>query len=493
MTKLSAWKMVGIVSLIWAAATAAPAQTFTTLVVFDGSNGNDSESSLIQGLDGAFYGTTEAGGDKSGGTGTAMRLTSTGEILSLNLTPAEARYPSAGLTLATNGNFYGTAYYGGANYGCDGTVTTCGTVFEITPSGEVTTLYSFCAQTNCTDGDEPRGTLVQDPNGDFYGTSFQGGTNGAGTVFKITADGTFTTLYSFCQRKNCTDGNLPGAGLILGTDGALYGTTEWGGSACQNDSCGIIFKITPSGSLTTLHIFHGTDGWIPVGSLVQGPDGSFYGTTADGGDLTCPGSRGGGCGTIFTMTPSGTLTTLHIFTLTDGTGPYAGLVLASDGNLYGTTSGYENGRIYNDGTIFQITPQGSFTTLHTFNGTDGANPFGGLLQATNGVFYGTTSTDGDMHCDELHGCGTVFSLDMGLGPFVSFVHNPAKAGGVFGILGQGFSGTTGVSLNGVPASFTVKSDTFLEATVPAGATSGYVTVTTPSGTLTSNVPFHVIP
>ncbi|SPE42639.1 3-carboxymuconate cyclase (fragment) [Candidatus Sulfotelmatobacter sp. SbA7] len=499
MTRLSAWKMTGIVLLLCAAtAIAAPAQTFTTLLTFDGSNGNDSESSLVQGVDGAFYGTTVAGGSSNNscgeeGCGTAFRVTATGQLLSSHFSPVQGEGLVAGLLLAANGNFYGTAYDGGANFGCDGSVVTCGTVFEVTPTGKITTLYSFCAQTNCMDGDEPRATLIEGPNGDFYGTSFQGGASGAGTVFKITADGTFTTLYNFCQRKNCADGSMPGAGLVQGTDGDFYGTTEWGGPACMNNSCGTIFKITPGGSLTTLHIFHGTDGWIPAGSLVQGPDGNFYGTTEDGGDLTCHGSRGGGCGTIFTMTPSGALTTLHIFTLTDGVGPIAGLVLGTDGNLYGTTSGYDNGRKYSDGTIFQITPQGVLTTLHTFNGTDGANPWGGLLQATNGIFYGATISGGNFHCGLLQGCGTVFSLDMGLGPFVSFVRNPTKVGQPFGVLGQGFTGTTSVSLNGTPASFTVKSDTFLEATVPTGATTGYVTVTTLTGTLTSNVPFHVLP
>jgi hypothetical protein len=137
--------------------------------------------------------------------------------------------------------------------------------------------------------------------------------------------------------------------------------------------------------------------------------------------------------------------------------------------------------------VFQITSAGTLTTLHSFELTDGGIPLGGLIQATSGDFYGTTSVDGAADG------GTIFTVGMGLGPFVSFVRNPAKIGQVFGILGQGFTGTTSISLNGTPASFTVKSDTLIEATVPAGATTGYVTVTTPSGTLTSNVPFHVLP
>jgi uncharacterized repeat protein (TIGR03803 family) len=167
------------------------------------------------------------------------------------------------------------------------------------------------------------------------------------------------------------------------------------------------------------------------------------------------------------------------------------LVLATDGNLYGTTSGSENGRKHSDGTIFRITEQGVLTTLHVFDGTDGSNPEG-LFQATSGMFYGSTVSAGDLHCHLLNGCGTIFSLDVGLSPFVAFVRPYGKVGQTGGILGQGFTGTTSVSLNGTPANFTVVSDTFIKATVPLGATTGYVTVMTPSGMLTSNVPFRVL-
>ncbi len=139
------------------------------------------------------------------------------------------------------------------------------------------------------------------------------------------------------------------------------------------------------------------------------------------------------------------------------------------------------------GTVFQLTPTGILTTMHSFDSSDGAVPIGGLIQATNGTFYGSSSQAGP------YNSGTLFSLDLGLGPFVTFVRAAGKVGQTGGILGQGFTGTTSVSLSGIPASFTVVSDTYIKATVPAGATTGYVTVTTPSGVLTSNVPFHVIP
>jgi uncharacterized repeat protein (TIGR03803 family) len=226
--------------------------------------------------------------------------------------------------------------------------------------------------------------------------------------------------------------------------------------------------------------------------LIQAADGNLYGTTTLGGN-GC--NTYGGCGTVFRITPQGKLTTLYAFHGTDGAGPYAGLVQATDGNFYGTTA--YGGTDAPDcagacGTVFKITPGGELTTLHYFAFTEGEFPDGSLLQATNGVFYGSTHSGGDSTCNPPGGCGTVFSLDTGLGPFVSFVRNPAKVGQTFGVLGQGLTGTTSVSLNGTPATFRVLSNTFLEAVVPAGSTTGPVTVTTPGGTLSSNVPFHVL-
>jgi uncharacterized repeat protein (TIGR03803 family) len=376
--------------------------------------------------------------------------------------------------------FYGTTAGGGPDGG--------GTVFRITPSG-LTTIYSFC--TECTDGDNPWG-LVQPADDVFYGTTEEGGAYSAGTVFKITSSGRLTTVHSFCAGGNpCADGNLPFAGLAEGGDGNFYGTTKYGGAAgCEPPfGCGTVFKITPAGTLTTLHSFDGNDGANPSAVLVQASDGNFYGTTESGGA-----GYYGGDGTVFRITPKGKLTTLYSFCVqqgcVDGDAPSAGLVQASDGSLYGTTaSGGGSGAV---GTIFKITLRGALSTLHSFciGGPpclDGDGPTAGLLQATNGSFYGTTSQGG------AGGDGTIFRISVGLGPFVSFVRNPAKVGQIFGILGQRLKQTTSVSLNGSPATFKVKSDTLLEATVPTGATTGYVSVTTSSATLTSNVPFHVIP
>jgi uncharacterized repeat protein (TIGR03803 family) len=504
MSDLSWWKEACAV-LVLSAATAivADGQTFMTLTNFEGRDGYSPIGSLVQGPDGNFYGTTQLGGHNSNGCpnigcGTAFRVTAGGVVTSLAFNPADGLYPSSGLVLATNGNFYGTAPQGGADSpNCNGD-SSCGSLFEVTPSGRITVLHDFCSEPGCTDGGQPGGQyggevsapLTQVLGGNFYGTTGNYGANGGGTVFTVTTSGTLTTLYSFCALSNCADGSIPQGPPIQSTDGILYGTTGSGGNPkCGDLGCGTFYKITPDGNLTTLHRFDGTDGW-DIGGLIQGPNGDFYGTTFVGGDLTCDPPYG--CGTVFEVTPAGKVTTLHAFEATDGVGPSGQLVLGSDGNFYGTTSGSKNGRQFSYGTIFQISPQGALTTLYTFKGgTDGFDPFGGLLQATDGKFYGTTNAGGGSPCFG-RGCGTVFTLDLGLGPFVSFVFAAGKVGQTGGVLGQGFTGTTGVSLNGTPASFTVRSDTFLEVTVPVGATTGYVTVTTPSGTLTSNVPFHVI-
>jgi uncharacterized repeat protein (TIGR03803 family) len=484
---------------LWIASIVSPAQVFTSLTSFNGQNGGDPlVISLIQGPDGAFYGTTELGSNFAScplyGCGTIFRITSAGSLTHLPLTPLDGEYPEAGLLLASNGNFYGVATYGGTN--TDGCYEfSCGTVFEVSPSGSLTLLYSFCSQQGCVDGLYPEAALIQATDGNFYGTTLEGGgPSYGGTAFKITANGILTTLYSFCTQTDCADGIEPAASLVEGTDGNFYGSTELGGdyTSCPGSGCGTVFKMTPFGVLTTLHRFGATEGW-DIHGLIQAGDGNFYGTSFIGGDLTCDPPYG--CGTIFRITPAGKVTVLHRFEETDGIGPFAPLVLANDGNLYGATSGEKNPGTYSAGTVFKLTAQGVLTTLHAFDGTDGSDAAGGLLQATDGKLYGTTVYGGQLSCklDSRIGCGTVYSLDMGLAPFVAFVHAAGKVGQIGGVLGQGFTGTTAVSLNGTPMTFNVVSDTYLTATVPPGATTGFATVTTPTGVLTSNVPFRVIP
>jgi len=312
--------------------------------------------------------------------------------------------------------------------------------------------------------------LVQGFDGNFYGTTQTGGAHGSGTVFKLTPSGTVTAIYSFCAQQHCADGANPGPGLVLNTDGNFYGSATNGGAY----SHGTIFKITPVGTLTTLHSFcqqtSCPDG-RPPSAMVLAANGNFYGTTDSRGAHNYYG------GTIFKITPSGSLTTL----------PQTALVQATDGKLYGTTTG---GGGYGNGTVFKITSGGAPTTLYSFcsqtNCTDGSEP-NGLLQATNGNFYGTTISGGNS-LD-----GVSFRLSAGLSPFVEALPTSGKVGAAIKILGTNLIGATSVSFNGTAATFTVVSKSEIKTTVPAGATTGRVMVDTPGGILKSNIVFRVRP
>jgi uncharacterized repeat protein (TIGR03803 family) len=477
------WEKACVVLMLCGAGRiGAGAQTLTTLVTFDGSNGEAYPTmSLAQGVDGTFYGTT-AGGDFDNGA--VFKLTPSGTLTILYSFCAQpcpnGENPYGGLVLATDGDFYGTTYTGGSN-------TYYGTVFKVTPEGTLTTLHSFAG----SEGSNPITPLIQATDGNLYGTTGSGGGGcsppGCGTVFKMTLAGELTTLHSF----DYVDGQNPVGGLVEATDGSFYGTTYSGGAG-EPLGTGTVFQITRAGRLTTLYSFCAqikcADGANPGGGLVQASNGYFYGTTSGGG-VGCGDS---GCGTVFRIDREGRLTTMHRFEGPDGESPRGSLIQATDGNLYGTTL---YGGVNGDGTIFRITAREAFATLYSFCAlpqcSDGNAPLAGLFQATTGNLYGTTAVGGGPQCLG-EGCGTIYSLSLGLGPFVTFVRAAGKVGQIGGILGQGFTGTTSVSLNGTPADFTVVSDTFIKATVPAGATTGYVTVTTPTGTLTSNLPFHVI-
>jgi len=490
MTKLSTWKAI-FLSCVFCAATAiaSRAQTFNTLVNFNYTNGNMPWGmNLIQGTDGNFYGTTYGGGANS--MGTVFKVNAEGVLTTLYSFCAQTgctdgKQPIGGLVQATNGNFYGTTSQGGAN--------NYGTVFEITAEGTLTTLHSF----NGADGANPGAALIQASNGNFYGTTSNGGANdacptgpGCGTVFEITADGNLTTLHNF----QGTDGQLVDAALIQATDGNFYGTTARGGVVSDicitGPGCGTVFELTPSGKLTTLYSFQGADGWSPGGGLVQASNGNFYGTTGMGG--------ANGAGTVFEITPGGTLTTLHNFGYTDGSMPYVAMVQATDGNLYGTTNGGGPDSVFgeftgglSDGTVFKITPEGELTNLHNFGGADGAGPWGGLVQATDGNLYGTTVEGGNGPNCGLGGCGTVFSLSVGLDPFVKTEPTSGEAGAAVIILGTDLTDASRVTFNGAAAEFTVVSSSEIRAIIPAGASSGKVEVATPHGALSSNVPFQV--
>jgi uncharacterized repeat protein (TIGR03803 family) len=448
------------------------------LASFDGTNGAIPEFGvLVQGRDGNLYGATR--GPAGACSGTTFKITTAGKLTSLHcFGGAEGEQPYAGLVLGTNGAFYGAAFLGGAN--------TWGTVFKMTSKGKVTPIYSFCAQPGCTDGVAPFFGPVEASDGKFYGTTPNAPAVGnQGTIFKVTAAGKLTTLLSF----DGTNGADPSSPVLQAADGSLYGTT--GSSAAF--FFGTLYKITTKGAFTTLHGFTGADGFLPAQNLAQAPDGNIYGTTYWGGvNNECA----NGCGTAFQFNPTtGTFKTIYNFctetNCADGSAPN-GVMLGSDGNLYGTTQGGGNAW----GTVFELTPAGALTTLYAFcaqtNCIDGSIPQAGLLQATNGTFYGVTTWGGASAADGSVGDGTVFSVSVGLGPFVSFVNKAAKVGQTVQILGQGLQGTSAVSFNGTPANFSTRSANYLTANVPSGATTGYVTVITPGGTLTSNVPFQVV-
>ena len=451
------------------------AQTLTTLHSFSGADG-ETASQLVQGLDGNLDGTTYKGG--ANGYGTIFKITTAGALTTLYSFCSQSgctdgENPAAALVQALDGDFYGTASAGGAG--------SHGTVFKVTPSGVLTTLYSFCAQgPPCTDGSTPYSALVRTTNGDLYGTTYED------TVFKITTGGALTTLYTFCSQIQCTDGAYPYAGLVQGTNGDFYGTTYGGGIIVCYQGCGTIFSITQSGTLATLYDFcpgeqSCPDGENPSAGLVQATNGDFYGASYWGGSNQN--------GTIFEITAGGAESTLHTFCsqgCADGSHP-SGLSLA-DGNLYGTTlfSGAHDG-----GTIFSISEFGSLTTLYNFCSqsacADGKNPEVPPIQATDGTFYGTTNAGG------ASGYGTVYSLSLGLGPFVSTLPGFGKVAEGVEILGTDLTGATIVSFNGTAAAFKVVSSTEIRTTVPAGATTGKVQVVTPTGRLSSSVDFIVLP
>jgi uncharacterized repeat protein (TIGR03803 family) len=327
--------------------------------------------------------------------------------------------PDAGLIQASDGNFYGTTDSGGSNGN--------GTVYKITSTGGLTTLASF----NGSNGSLPFASLIQATDGNFYGTTQFGGSAGLGTVFKVTPTGTLTSLVSFTS----TNGAYPYGSLVQGSDGNFYGTTEGGGSGLE----GTIFKITPAGILTTLVSFNLTNGGSPMAGMVLGGDGNFYGTTEGGGASNY--------GTIFKVTSAGVLTTLISFNYSNGANPRASLILGSDGNFYGTTVYGGNGI---EGSVFEITPAGVLTTLASFSYSNGAQPMGKLVQGSDGNFYGTTSTGG------INNGGTIFKVTpsgllTSLASFNGSNGSSSLAGLVQGTDGN-FYGTTsggGVSRYGV--------------------------------------------
>jgi uncharacterized repeat protein (TIGR03803 family) len=410
----------------------APGTVLSTLHWFSLTNGgwapNGSAINLTAGSDGNIYGTTPLGSLAGGtGGGTVFKLTTNGQFTTLaafNESNSVIGFsPAAALVEDTNGNFYGTAQQGGTN--------SLGTIFQLTPQNVLSNVYSF-AGTN--DGANPSTPLTDAGDGGFYGIG-NGGDYGLGNVFRLSPDGAFANLYSFSGTNN---GTFPVGGVLRGIDGNLYGMTGQGGAA----GYGTIFKLATNGVLTTLHNFTGgADGYAPMGILAQNSDGSLYGVTEYNVFFGLP-----FYGTIFKVTTNGTFSTVYTINYTDGAYPRAGLLLGSDGNFYGTAYGNLIGPVISgpavgNGTVFQITPGGAITTLVAFDGFDnGAHPLAPLVEGMDGALYGTTTVGGPA------GHGTLFRLSFNTAPLIT--SQPANE-----IIAVGASASFSVAVTATPARY----------------------------------------
>ncbi len=467
-----------LVILAAAAAGTLSAQE-TTIHSFQNTDGANPFASLVQANDGNFYGTTYGGGNTIGATnngeGVVFQVTPSGTLTVIynfcsQTNCTDGALPVGALIQATDGNLYGTTVSGGVN--------NRGTVFKITLGGTLTTLYSFCNQGGCSDGSSPYGGLIQGADGNFYGTTRFGGANGHGSVFSITSGGTVNTLYSFCSQSGCPDGEQPNAALLQASDGNLYGTTLYDGAGA-NGGEGTVFKITTGGALTTLYSFcvqtNCADGSTPVTGLIQASNGQLYGVTQYGGGNA-------NNGTAYTITTGGTLTTLYSFCsqngCTDGQGPTGRLIQATDGNLYGTT---ESGGI-GYGTIFNMTLGGTVTTLYSFpNPGVGSEPDAGMIQLTSGLFYGTTFIGGS------GGYGSVYSFSVNVTvPNVVGLTQAAASTAITGV-GLVVGTVTTASSSSVPSGDVISQDPVSGTSVNLGSAVDLVVSTGPAQVAVPNV------
>jgi uncharacterized repeat protein (TIGR03803 family) len=375
------------VALTLALYAPAQAQTYTESVIysFTGASGIEPVwSGVVRDSAGNFYGTTYVGGAFDYGVVFKVDPSGNETVLhSFGQGRLDGRRPIAGLVMDGSGHLFGTTYYGGVrNRLC---YQGCGTVFEIDGAGNMKTLHRFGGG---LDGAFPEGALVLDRQGNLYGTTqMGGGIDRLGTVFEIDTRGAEKVLYSF---TGYPDGSGPEAGLIIDSEGNLYGTTSGGGS----NGAGSAFKLEPGGRETVLHSFSNTEGSDPQTPLLRTPNGDLYGTTPLGGPANG--------GTVFVIHANGDETVLHSFIGTDGGDPES-LVRDSQGNLYGTT--LNGGPAALGGTLFEITGQGVFSSLFYFSGQPGASdPAGPLLLDASGTIYGTSGTGGTANY------GTVFKL-----------------------------------------------------------------------------------
>jgi uncharacterized repeat protein (TIGR03803 family) len=455
-------RTIAILTFFATTALISHAQTFTSLASLSDITGAE-PGAIGQQANGKLWVTT--GNQGKFDCGTAFQASLVGKLSYRSNFSCTGGNGPQGLTLGTDGNYYGVTFSGGSG--------NAGTVFKRTPTAVLTVLHNFTS--DGSSGSGPVGTLALGSDGNFYGATYGGGDQYSyGTLFRVTPSGTLTTLYQF----DFTNGAQPYSSPVLGNDGNFYGVTYSGGAY----GGGTFYKLTPQGEFTAVYSFgeFAADPARPTAPLVQAANGNFYSVVSQGG--------ANNDGAVFGITPSGNFTVLHNFDGTDGYFP-TGLMQATDGKFYGTTAGVDN---QINGSIFQMTLAGNLTMLHKFNGTDGLSPVM-LIQDTNGTLYGVTSGGGNVYCayDPSYGCGTVFSLDVGLSPFVETVPAVGPIGAPVTILGTNLIGVKSVKFNGVSSQFQTKSSSEIVTTVPAGATTGTITVTDRDGTLVSNVPFTV--
>jgi uncharacterized repeat protein (TIGR03803 family) len=399
---------------------------FTELHDFNGVDGATPEAALVVGPDGALYGSTP-GERYPGDYGTLFRLETNGRFTKLHVfNGLNGAYPWSALVVGPDGALYGSTLSGGTN-----TLYSYGALFRLETNGAFKKLHDF----NGSDGESVQTPLVVGPDGALYGSTGSGGTNNDGTLFRVETNGTFTKLHDF----NGLDGT-PEATLVVGPDGALYGSAELGGATYTPPGYGTVFRFKTNGTFTKLYDFNATDGYQPSASLVMGPDGALYGSTSYGGTYNA--------GTLFRLEANGTFARLHDFDGTNGAEPVTALVSGPDGALYGST--YFGGTS-NAGVLFRVETSGTFTKVHDFDGTNGAVPAAALVLGRDGALYGSTASGGT------YNAGTLFRLE---------------ANGTFARL-HDFDGLDGV----IPeAALTVGPDGALYGSHQTGSTNGHASL-----------------
>jgi len=460
--------MLAVVVMFAGAATPAQAQTPTTLHGFLDvpTDACQTEGNIVQGRDGNMYGLGLYCGTNN--TGAMYKISPTGTESVVFSFPSNWSFCFSGLTLGSDGNFYGT---------CFSTPGGNGGIFQLTPAGAFTDKHDFSGANGDT---EPLYPPIQASDGNYYGTTGYYPYS-CGNIYKLTAAGVYTNLHTF-SGSDCG----PASSLIQASDGNLYGTLY----NCSNGILGCVYKISTAGILTEVYDFSASSGYNPCTGVIQGKNGKLYGATNTG--------AANNFGAIYALTTTGVFTDLHDFVQTtdascvDNAGrTNVNLLQVTDGSFYGVNGAYGP---TGEGSIYKLTPANVFTAflLPTNPAVDGAAPLATMIQHTNGLAYGTTPVGGQGAAT----VGTFFSVATGDAAFVNLepTQKTELVGAHVGMFGQGFSSASVVKFGGVASTSVTRSgSTYLTAVVPVGAHTGTVTVTTGATTLTSPQTFKVKP